>query len=157
MSQLLKRRHTTPPTTDPFSVFDQGLSMFRSPMLGTLPSVFGALNIDENEFLDIGIDVYEMGEDIVIDALLPGITRENLDVTVVDDNLTIRAERKTEDVKKDKNFFRKEVKYGSLIRTIPMPVPVDETRVTASFKDGLLTVHAPMVDVRGTSRKVPID
>jgi len=158
MSQTLKRRHRTPLTTDPFAALDQGLSsLFHSPMLGMMPSPFGTLTLSENEFLDIEIDVYEKDGDVVIDALLPGVTRDDLDVTVVDDVLTIRAERRDEDVKKGKNFFRKELAYGSLIRTVPLPVAVDEDRVTASFKDGMLTIHAPKADVLGSARKVPID
>lgn len=158
MSQLLKRRHRTPLTTDPFTTIDQGLSnLFHSPMMGLLPSAFGISTLDEDEFLDIDIDVYEKDGDVVIDALLPGVTRDDLDVTVVDDILTIRAERKAEDVKKGKNFFRKELTYGNLIRTIPLPVPVDEDRVTATFRDGMLTIHAPKADVHGDVRTVPID
>ncbi|MCB9849007.1 MAG: Hsp20/alpha crystallin family protein [Phycisphaeraceae bacterium] len=158
MSQLLKRRPTAP-LTDPFAIFDQGLStFFRSPMTGwnTLP--FRTFAPGEMEFLDIDLDMYEKDGDIVIDALLPGVNRDDLDVTVVDDILTIRAERKAEKVKKEgKNFFRKELTYGSLMRTVPMPTPVDEDRVTASFKDGMLTIHAPKADVLGNARSVPID
>ena len=158
MSQLLKRRHKSPLTSDPFTVFDQGLSnFFGSPMAGLMPTSFGTLAFGESEFLDIDIDVYEKDDDLVIDALLPGVNRNDLKVTVVDDILTIRAERNSEDVKKGKNFYRREVSYGSLIRTIPLPIPVDEDRVTATFKDGFLTVHAPKVDVMGNSREVPID
>jgi HSP20 family protein len=156
MSQLLKRRPNAALTSDPFAVFDQGLStLFRSPMTGLLPGTFGTLALGEREFLDI--DVYEKDDDVVIDALVPGVTRSNLKVTIVDDILTIRAERKAEDVKEGKNYYRKELSYGSLLRTIPLPVAVDEDRVTASFNDGMLTIHAPKADVTGSSREVPID
>jgi len=164
MSQLLKRRPNAALTSDPFAVFDQGLStLFRSPMTGLtgmtglLPGTFGTLALGEREFLDIDIDVYEKDDDVVIDALVPGVTRSNLKVTIVDDILTIRAERKAEDIKEGKNYYRKELSYGSLLRTIPLPVAVDEDRVTASFNDGMLTIHAPKADVTGSSREVPID
>ncbi|UUL75183.1 Hsp20/alpha crystallin family protein [Pseudarthrobacter sp. Fe7] len=101
---------------------------------------------------DVGasaIRVEEMveGNTLVVRAELPGIDPEkDVDVTVADGVLSIKAERQEKKEQKDKDSYRSEFRYGSFVRRIPLPSGVKEGDVTASYKDGLLEVRAPIPD-----------
>ena len=90
------------------------------------------------------VDIYETdGRDLVIKAELPDMTREDIDVTVANDTLTLRGERKRlADVKEDQ-FRRIERQYGTFSRSFSLPTTVDASRVTAEYKNGVLTVKLP--------------
>jgi HSP20 family protein len=90
------------------------------------------------------VDIYETdGRDLVIKAELPDMTREDIEVTVANDTLTLRGERKrSTDVKEDQ-FRRVERQYGAFSRSFSLPTTVDASRVTAEYKNGVLTVKLP--------------
>ncbi|MBC7289386.1 MAG: Hsp20/alpha crystallin family protein, partial [Armatimonadetes bacterium] len=89
------------------------------------------------------VDVYETDNEVVVKAHLPGCKKEDIEVTILDNVITIRAERKQEEEVSEEGYHRREITYGSIVRSVPLPVPVDEEKVTAKFEDGLLTVRAP--------------
>jgi HSP20 family protein len=90
------------------------------------------------------VDIYETdGRDLIIKAELPDMTREDIDVTVANDTLTLRGERRRPaDVKEDQ-FRRVERQYGAFSRSFSLPTTVDASRVTAEYKNGVLTVKLP--------------
>ncbi len=113
----------------------------------------------EREEIDFGpaVDVYEKDDEIVVEAELPGAKREDIQVNAENDRVTIRGETKQEEEVKEEGYYRKEIRRGSFYRTVPLPAPIDETKVTAKFTDGVLTVNAPKApDVRG-GKKVEIE
>lgn len=90
----------------------------------------------------------------VVRAEIPGIDPEkDVEITVSDSVLTIKAERSEE--KKDKH--RSEFRYGSLFRTIRLPMTADEEKVTATYGDGILTVTVPFTEVKKPARQVSIE
>lgn len=108
-----------------------------------------------------GIRVEEMveGNTVVIRAELPGIDPDkDVDVTVSQGALVIRAQREEKKERKEKDSYRSEFRYGSFVRRIPLPDGVQEGDVTASYKDGVLEVRAPIPDdaTQSTSQKIPI-
>jgi len=113
---------------------------------------------------DVGssaIRVEEMvdGNTLVVRAELPGIDPEkDVDVTVSDGVLSIKAERQEKKEQKDKDGYRSEFRYGSFVRRIPLPGGVQQGDVTASYKDGVLEVRAPMPDQgqAAAASKIPI-
>lgn len=86
------------------------------------------------------IDVTTEGGDMVIHAELPGVKREDVDVTFSGGMLTISGERKEEKERKDAGYLVRERRYGSFRRTMTLPESVDERKISANFKDGVLEV-----------------
>jgi len=103
----------------------------------------------EGDMGSSAIRVEEMmdGNTLVVRAELPGIDPEkDVDVTVADGVLSIKAERQEKKEQKDKDSYRSEFRYGSFMRRIPLPSGVQQGDITASYKDGLLEVRAPLPD-----------
>ncbi|MGX5717138.1 Hsp20/alpha crystallin family protein [Arthrobacter sp. MAHUQ-56] len=115
----------------------------------------------EGETGSSAIRVEEMvdGNTLVVRAELPGIDPDkDVDVTVADGVLSIKAERQEKKEHKDKDSYRSEFRYGSFMRRIPLPSGVQQDDVSASYKDGVLEVRAPMPDQGqvAASSKIPI-
>jgi HSP20 family protein len=93
------------------------------------------------------VDIYETEtHDLVIKAELPDMTREDIEVTVENNTLTLRGERKLPaDVKEDQ-FRRVERRYGAFSRSFTLPTTVDASKVSAEYKHGVLTVRLPYRD-----------
>lgn len=89
------------------------------------------------------VDVLEEGDNIVVRADLPGVSKENVRILVSDEEITITGEVKREEEVKGKNYYRSERAYGSFSRTIPLPVPVERDKAKATFKDGVLEIVVP--------------
>ena len=89
------------------------------------------------------VDIIENGRGIVIKAELPGIDVKDIAVTVENNVLTLKGERHVEKEAKKENFHRMERAYGVFTRSFALPAHVDTTKVTADYKDGLLTVTFP--------------
>jgi HSP20 family protein len=104
------------------------------------------------------VDVIEKDNVLTIRVDLPGLTKEEVKVDVVNDAITVQGERKKE-VQEDKDGqYRLERAYGSFFRSVPLPEGVKAEDVKASFKNGVLEVTAP-VPAKSTappSRQVPI-
>lgn len=86
------------------------------------------------------VDIKETPEAFMVEAELPGMSKDDVKVTVHDGVLTIQGERKSEEETKDKKLHRIERFYGSFMRRFTLPDNVDENSVKANFKDGLLTL-----------------
>ncbi len=81
------------------------------------------------------------GENFYVDALIPGVAPEQLEMTVQNNTLTIAGERKTDqDVKSEQTWHRRERGAGSFLRTIELPVDIDPDKVSAEYKNGILRV-----------------
>ncbi len=91
-------------------------------------------------------DIYEDGDDIVVKAELPGLDRNDIDVQVENNILTIRGERKREKEVKSDNLYRTERSYGAFSRSFTLPVTVDTERIKAEYKDGVLHVTLPKLE-----------
>ncbi len=89
------------------------------------------------------VDVINRDNEIAIRAELPGVKKDDLDVTVSDDMLTIKASTKHEEEKEEGEYHRRELSTGEFRRTIQLPAGVDAAHVVASFKDGLLELTLP--------------
>jgi len=92
------------------------------------------------------VDITETDDEYLIKAEIPEVKREDVKVSVENGVLTMQGERKQEKEEKGKKFHRMERYYGSFLRTFTVPDNVDETKVRAEFKDGLLNVHLPKTE-----------
>lgn len=90
------------------------------------------------------VDIYEVEGSLVLKAELPDMQREQISVTVENQVLTIRGERKPDQEIKQDQFHRIERAYGSFIRTFTLPTTVDAGRIGAEYKNGVLTVKLPL-------------
>jgi len=89
------------------------------------------------------VDVSESETAIEIKADLPGMTETDIDVTVENNTLTIKGERKFENEDKRENYHRIERQYGSFYRSFQLPNTVDVTKINADFKNGILELALP--------------
>ena len=92
------------------------------------------------------VDLFEEKDDIVVKAELPGMDKDDIEVNLTDNMLTIKGEKKKEDEVKEKNFYRCERSYGSFLRNIDLPKAVLADKVKASFKNGILEVRVPKTE-----------
>lgn len=91
------------------------------------------------------VDIFESGnKELVIKAELPAMTREDIDVTVENQTLSIRGEKKFNQEVKEEQYHRVERTYGAFSRSFTLPLTVDVTKVAAEYKDGVLTVTLPL-------------
>ncbi|ALU41434.1 heat-shock protein Hsp20 (plasmid) [Kocuria flava] len=105
------------------------------------------------------VEEFQDGEAMVIRAELPDIDPDqDVELTVANDMLRLRAERREKSEHKDKATYRSEFRYGSFVRTLPLPAGTKEEDITATYKDGVLEVRAPVTEpdqVPGT-KKIPV-
>jgi HSP20 family protein len=103
------------------------------------------------------VDIYQNGDhEVVLRAELPGMTREDIDITVDNGTLTIRGEKKFSSDVKEESFHRIERRYGSFSRSFSLPQTVDTGKVGAEYKDGVLTVRLPLRE-EAKPRQIKVD
>jgi len=101
------------------------------------------------------LDFSETKDSFLMKMEVPGIAPKDINVSLQDHVLTISGERKKEEEEKDERFYRLERSYGTFTRSIRLPMAVDEKKVNAVFKDGVLSVSIPKVEA-GQGVFVPI-
>jgi HSP20 family protein len=89
------------------------------------------------------VDVSETADNLVVRTEVPGISPDDIKVSLVGNNLIIKGEKKQEKEEKEENYYRMERSYGSFARTIPLPCEIVEDKVEAKYKNGVLTITLP--------------
>jgi len=89
------------------------------------------------------VDVAETEHEIILHAELPGMHKEDIDIQLTGDTLTLRGERQLANTQRGENFHRVERQYGVFQRTFQIEVPIDTAKVAASYEEGVLTVRLP--------------
>ena len=103
------------------------------------------------------VDIYQSGDhELVLKAELPDMTREDIDITVDKGTLTIKGEKKFAGEQKEDQFHRIERRYGAFSRLFSLPQSVDATKVSAEYKNGLLTVRLPLRE-EAKPRSIKVD
>jgi HSP20 family protein len=92
------------------------------------------------------VDIYENAESIIIKAELPGITKEDITVEVKNNTLTLKGEKKFEKEVKEEHYYRMERSYGTFQRAFTLPSTVQQEKVKAKFKEGVLEVQIPKAE-----------
>jgi HSP20 family protein len=96
--------------------------------------------------LGMAVDMYQDDKDVVVKASLPGVKPEEVDISITGDVLTIKGEHKEEEEVKEKDYFRKELRYGTFSRSLQLPVAVNSDKAEAVFENGLLTLTLPKAE-----------
>jgi HSP20 family protein len=99
------------------------------------------------------IDVSETDQEMRISADLPGVSEDDIGVSLVDDILTIRGEKKLDE---KANYHVVERSYGVFLRSLRLPFSVDTDKIRADFANGVLTVTLPKCKDKEISRKIPV-
>jgi HSP20 family protein len=103
------------------------------------------------------VDIYEnAARELVIKADVPGLKREDIDLTFESNVLTIRGERRPDEGVKEESYHRLERAYGPFSRSFTLPATVDAGRVRAEYRDGVLTVTLPMRE-ESRPRQIQVD
>ena len=108
-------------------------------------------SLDKKDAFDGGfwapaVDIHEEKDSYLIKADLPGVKQNEIDISVDDDILTLKGERKVEKEEKDKNYYRFERAYGAFQRSFALPSSVDVTKIAANYKDGVLEMKIPKAE-----------
>ncbi len=96
-----------------------------------------------NNFMP-AVELTETDEDIILKLEVPGIASEDLEIQATADSVTIEGERKQ--VEQAEGYSRSEFRYGKFTRVVPMPIQVQNTKATAAYQDGLLTLTLPKAE-----------
>ena len=105
------------------------------------------------------VNVAETKDEFAVTAELPGMKTEDVSVDFTDGILTIRGEKIDEKMEKeeDRTYYMWERRFGTFQRTLPFPGGIDDTKIVAEFKDGVLTVHLPKTEaVKPKRQAIPI-
>ena len=89
------------------------------------------------------MDIFEREGEIVIRADLPGIDKDQIDLSITKDTLTLKAEAKKEEEIRSENYYMQERSYGTYIRTVQLPQDIDSAKAKASFNNGVLEMIFP--------------
>ncbi len=120
------------------------------------PQKNGWAEEDENgETGQLGVDVYQTPEDIVIKTMVAGVRPEDLDISITRDMVTIKGTREAANEVTEDNFFFKELYWGTFSRTIVLPQEIEVEEAEAIEKHGLLIIRLPKVD-KGRQTKLRV-
>jgi len=113
--------------------------------------------IEGNQLYAPKIDVVDQKDKVLVTAELPGMQEKDIEVIVTNDLLTIKGEKQEETKEEKKEYYHHERYYGEFERSIALPSNIDESKVTASFKNGILKIQLPKVAEQQTrGRKIEI-
>jgi len=104
------------------------------------------LRFREIGFRGPAIEITEEKDDVVVKAELPGMKKEDLELNVSGNLLTLKGEKKKEEEVKEKGYYYSERLYGSFTRTVEIPKDIQADKVHASFKDGVLEIRFPKTE-----------
>ncbi|MBT8102336.1 MAG: Hsp20/alpha crystallin family protein [Gammaproteobacteria bacterium] len=91
------------------------------------------------------LDIVDRDKEFLVRGELPGVEKDDIEVTIAGDRLMIEAERKFEEVDEKEEFYRHELGYGKLTRTVALPEEVDPEKILAELKDGILNITLPKI------------
>lgn len=127
---------------------DSFLSLF--PGIGVFDRFFNDLELpdlfNEERMLVPAFDISETEKEYMISGEIPGINSKDLDITLLDDILTIKGEKKQENEEKEENYHRVERHYGSFQRSFRIPEKVKTDELDATYKDGILKLSLPKAE-----------
>jgi HSP20 family molecular chaperone IbpA len=127
---------------------------FGNSLMGGMPSQFFG-DFSSQQFVP-RMDISESGNMLKVSAELPGMSADDVEISVRNNRMHIRGEKRHEETQEDEGYYRAERSFGAFERTIPLPEDVDADKADASFKNGVLTVQVPMIEGKMAGKKVEI-
>ena len=102
------------------------------------------------------VDIAETDNEFEVQLHVPGMKKEDFNIDLNKDQITISGERKFKDEKKEKNFHSVESYYGTFNRTFYLPEVVNKEKIGASYEDGILTINLPKDEKKATKKQIAI-
>jgi len=102
------------------------------------------------------LDVIERDDEVVVRAALPGVSKDDLEISVSGTLLTLRGGAKEKKKEEEGEYYRAEIPHGPFERTLALPAEVDESKARAAMKDGMLELTLPKLD-KAKRRRIRID
>ncbi len=125
---------------------------FSRPWFPSFPRLFEEMKPSPS------VDIFEEGDDVVVKSELPGLTKDDIEVNITENTITISGEKKTEEKVEKKNYYRLERSYGSFCRSFELPAEIQPDKAKASFKNGVLEVRLPKSEeAKKKIRKIAIE
>jgi len=143
----VKRNQVSDLRRDPLSVFDEFFNHW------------GVSDWDKTQLSNFtpSLNVKEDDKAYYIEAELAGIPKESIDISIKDNSLVLKGEKKTFNEEKKEDYHHIERSYGSFYRTIPLAKDADHEKISADFENGLLTIEVAKKDLMESgSRKIDI-
>jgi len=134
-----RNRQATTQRRDPFDLLQNEINrLFDRDMLdfGTEPALF-------DEGFAPAVDISEDDNNVEVRCDLPGVKKDDIDISVSDNLLTIKGEKRDEKEEKEDSYYRRESWSGSFQRTVALPDSADPDKAKAEMKDGILTLTMP--------------
>ena len=137
------------------------MALARWTPMRTLPAFQDEMNRVFNEFFRGGeggeqgwatgawtppVDIYETDDALVLTAMLPGVSKDEVSLEVHNNTLILRGERKPTGAVADERYYRRECVYGPFQRSFVLPATVDQGKVQATYHDGILELHLPKLE-----------
>ena len=139
---------------DPF----REMTLLRSNMNRLFDDAFGNFpqeRAGNDGAYGMALDVSEDESGYTVQASLPGVSADNIDITINDNVLTIRGEVRNESETKEQNYHLRERRYGTFSRSISLPASTDADNIDASHENGVLTLHIPKAE-QAKPRKIAV-
>ena len=131
----------------PVSTFEEMENYFdkflRNPFSLMTRPAFSGFDFPKIDDISPSVDIFEDKNDMVIKAEMPGMKKEDVNISITESSVTISGEKKQEDEVEKKDYHRIERSYGSFCRRFQLPDNVNSDKVKASFKNGVLEVRLP--------------
>jgi HSP20 family protein len=122
----------------------EGLATLQREMNRLLESFFDGSPLRFGEHMtEPAVEVSDTKDTVVVKVQVPGVSKEQIQVTVSEGALTIKGETKEEEKKEEKNYIRREFRYGAFSRTVSLPAGVQGEKAAAQLKDGVLEITIP--------------
>lgn len=102
------------------------------------------------------VDIIDRDNDIVVKAEIPGVKKEDLDVSMTESTVTIKGSSSHEEKQEKGNYYRCEISRGAFTRTVALPADVDTDKAKAVFNDGILELTIPKVE-KSKRKSIPVE
>ena len=141
-----------------FEVMERRLEDFFRRPSSFLPSWLPGMKMPGIEEFAPSIDILTKGDNVVVKAELPGMKKEDIDVDLTEDTITISGEKQKEEKVEKKDYHSIERSYGSFKRSFSLPSQVQTEKASAKFKDGVLEIKIPKTEeAKKKEKKVMIE
>lgn len=143
-------------TTNPFEVVRE-LATMQNRMNRIWSNIYDRGHEEVSGSWQPPVDIFENeAQELVLRAELPGLRREDIDITIENSTLTIKGERKRDEAVREDRYHRLERAYGHFSRSFTLPNTVDPSRVRAEYRDGVLTIVLP-VQAEARPRQIQVE
>lgn len=149
---IVKRETREVPTVNPLETLDR---LFDAPVGLFARRMSPFVGIQGAAIFNPPVDIIHAAEELVLRAELPGVRKEDIELTVHEDSLTLKGSKKVETESKEGQYQHVERQFGEFARTFQLPAVVDTAKVRAEFKEGILSVHMPIAEA-AKPRKIDI-